>query len=100
MSMSELLEQSKEKAILVDFHAKWCEPCRKMWPIINEVAEENSDKLDLIAVDVDESMDTAKEFGVMGVPTVILLKDGEIIDKFVGGRGKADVDNFISTAFK
>lgn len=100
MSMSELLEQSKEKAILVDFYAEWCGPCQKMWPIINEVAEENSDKLDLIAIDIDKSMELTKEFGVMGVPTVMLLKDGEIIDKFVGGRGKADVDNFISTASK
>ncbi|MCX2818264.1 thioredoxin family protein [Haladaptatus sp. F3-133] len=66
-----------------DFHADWCGPCKKQDPIIDDLEEEYPD-IEFEKVDVDESPDVAQEYGVRSVPTIVVEKDGEIVEKFIG----------------
>ena len=73
---------------LVDFFATWCGPCKMLSPIIESVAEEVGDNTTIAKLDIDESLDIAKQFGVMSVPTMIIFKDGKEVDRLVGLRQK------------
>jgi thioredoxin 1 len=77
-----------ERAVLVDFWAIWCGPCKMLRPTIDEIAEEYDGKIDVYSVDVDEEPDLAARFGVMSIPTVAAFKGGELIGKIVGVRDK------------
>jgi len=70
--------------VLVDFSATWCGPCKQLSPIIDELAEEYSGKVKIGKVDIDEAQETAGQFGIMSVPTVLLFKDGQKVDQIVG----------------
>ena len=70
--------------VLVDFFATWCMPCRMMAQILEEVDEEVSSYAKIVKVDVDQSENLAKSFGVMSIPTLILFKNGEMVEKHVG----------------
>ena len=70
--------------VLVDFSATWCGPCKKLEPIINEVAGEYDGRLKVVKVDIDKARDTAVRFGVMSVPTLVLFRDGAVKDQMVG----------------
>ena len=74
--------------VLLDFWAAWCGPCRMLSPIVDEVAEERTD-VKVGKVNVDEQPDLAAEFGVMSIPTLIVFKNGEEIDRSVGALPKA-----------
>lgn len=76
--------------ILVDFWAAWCGPCRMIAPILDHLAEEYKGKLRIGKVNVDEQGELAAKFSVMSIPTLLLLKNGEIAAKLVGARPKAD----------
>lgn len=80
-----------ETAVLVDFWAEWCGPCRMVAPLVEEIAEEYSDILKVGKINVDDDPDLAQRFDVMGIPTLILFKDGEIKETVVGMRSKADL---------
>ncbi|MDY6765072.1 MAG: thioredoxin [Halobacteria archaeon] len=67
-----------------DFHAEWCGPCKKQDPILEELAEEYSDAFTLEKVDVDDNPDIAQQYGVRSVPTIVIEKDGEVVEKFIG----------------
>ena len=73
---------------LVDFWATWCGPCRQIAPIIDQIASENAGKLTVAKLDVDQNGDTAMKYGVMSIPTLILFKDGEPVERIVGARPK------------
>ena len=70
--------------VLVDFSATWCGPCKKLEPIINEVAGDYDGRLKVVKVDIDKARDTAVRFGVMSVPTLVLFRDGAVKDQMVG----------------
>ena len=80
-------EAVKDGRVLVDFYADWCGPCRMMAPILEAVSEERAD-LKVAKVNVDESSELAAKFGVMSIPTLVLLHDGDEIKRIVGARPK------------
>jgi thioredoxin 1 len=70
--------------VLVDFSATWCGPCKRLEPIVHEIAADYNGKLKVVKVDVDQARTSAARFGVMSVPTVLLLKGGEVKDQVIG----------------
>ena len=89
---SENFEEIKksDKKVLLDFFATWCGPCKMVSPRVDEIAEEHPEYI-VGKVDVDEEADIAEEFGVMSVPTLVVLKDGEIVNQSSGARPKAKI---------
>jgi len=87
-----------EIPVLVDFWATWCGPCRMIAPIIDQLAEEFEGKAKVGKIDVDEQSTLAAQFKVMTIPTLILFKDGEIVEKFVGSRSKSDLEQAINNS--
>lgn len=77
--------------VLVDFWAPWCGPCKMIAPIIKEIAEEYADKAKICKLDTDEARDSAMEFGISAIPTIILFKDGQVQKKWVGLTSKKDL---------
>ena len=79
-----------DKTVLLDFWAIWCGPCRMLSPIVDEVAEERTD-IKVGKVNVDEQPDLAAEFGVMSIPTLLVFKNGKLVNQTVGARPKSGV---------
>lgn len=88
--------QKSEVPVLVDFYADWCVPCKSMSPIIEEVAKEMAGRLVVGKVDVDNNMNTAGKFGIMGIPTFILFKQGKEIYRSSGYQEKTVIVKAIS----
>lgn len=80
----EFENQTKKGVTVIDFFATWCGPCRMMAPIFESVGQKMSGKANFVKVDVDESEDLARKFGVMSIPTMVILKDGNLVAKRVG----------------
>lgn len=81
----------KGKPVLVDFWATWCGPCLTQGPIVDELAEEIGDKAVIAKLDVDDNQDIAGEYGVMSIPTILVFKDGEVVEQLVGVHQKEDL---------
>ena len=79
---------SGDKAVIVDFWAEWCGPCKMVEPILEEIAGEYSDKLVLAKLNIDDNPQTAADYGVMSIPTMIVFKDGQKAKTIVGARPK------------
>jgi thioredoxin 1 len=71
-------------AVLVDFWAPWCGPCKMIAPLLDELDEEIGNQLKIVKVNVDENPETASQYGIMSIPTLLVLKDSEVVDKIVG----------------
>lgn len=85
-----------DKPVLVDFWAEWCMPCRILAPTIDDVADENTDKLKVGKVDTDANREISVKYGISAIPTVILFHKGEIAKKFVGLTKKEDIEAALS----
>jgi len=77
-----------DSPVLVDFWAEWCGPCKMIAPILEEIAEEQGDKLQIAKLNVDDAQDLARQYEVMSIPTLILFKDGEPVKRIVGAKPK------------
>ncbi|MBZ5750222.1 MULTISPECIES: thioredoxin [Metabacillus] len=82
------LNETNDGVVLVDFWAPWCGPCKMIAPVLEELDADMGDKVKIVKVDVDENQETAGKFGVMSIPTLLVLKDGEVVDKAVGYQPK------------
>ena len=83
---------------LVDFYADWCAPCRMMAPVIDELADEYVGKAKICKLDTDAFRDASAQFGISGIPTLILFKGGEIVERFVGVSSKGDIKKVLDAA--
>ena len=81
--------------ILVDFWAEWCGPCRMVAPVLDQLADERDGKLRIGKVNVDNNQDLAIQFGVQSIPTFLLFKDGQVVDRMMGAMPKAAFEKFI-----
>lgn len=81
-----------DKPVLIDFWAPWCGPCRMLAPIVAQIAEEYDGKAKVCKVNVDEEPGLAQRFGITGIPTVLVFKNGRLTDTLVGLRPKAELE--------
>jgi thioredoxin 1 len=89
-----------DKAVLVDFWAEWCGPCRQVSPILEEIAGEHADKIEIVKLNVDENPRTAADYGVVSIPTMNVYQGGQVVKTIIGARPKSvllkDLEQFIA----
>jgi len=106
MSARDVTDQSfqtdvleNDKPIMVDFWAEWCGPCRAVSPILDKIAEENADKLDIVKLNVDDNPETAMKYGITSIPAMYVFDKGEVVKRVIGAKPKpaleADLAEFL-----
>ena len=88
-STSETIVKQSDKLVVLDFWAQWCGPCRQVAPIIDELAIEYDSRVVIGKVNVDESTEITSQYSIRNIPTVLFIKNGELVDKLVGAQSKS-----------
>jgi thioredoxin 1 len=78
-----------DKPVLVDYWAEWCGPCKMVAPVLEAIAEEHGDKLDIVKLNVDENPVITQKYGILNIPTLGVFKNGEVVKELVGARSKS-----------
>ena len=81
--------------VLVDFWAEWCGPCKQIGPILEEIAVEHESKIKVLKINIDENPQTPQKFGVRGIPTLMLFKEGKLVESKIGSLPKTALDAWI-----
>ncbi|HLR73769.1 MAG TPA: thioredoxin [Virgibacillus sp.] len=89
-------KETSEGLVLADFWAPWCGPCKMIGPVLEELDEEMGDKVQIVKLDVDDNQETAGKYGVMSIPTLLLFKDGNVVDQVVGFQPKEALAELIN----
>lgn len=87
-----------QKPVLVDFWADWCMPCRKVAPVLEEIATEMADRLEVVKIDADRNPETVRAYRIMSLPTLTLFVNGEPVKQVVGARPKGELVRLIESA--
>lgn len=77
------------KPVVVDYWAEWCGPCRMVSPVLEEIAHEHGDKLDVVKLNIDENPAVSQRYGIMAIPTMSVFRNGEVVKQIVGAKPKA-----------
>jgi len=88
--------ETNEGLVLVDFWAPWCGPCKMIAPVLEELDADMGEKVKIVKLDVDDNQETASKFGVMSIPTLLVLKNGEVVDKVVGFQPKESLEELLN----
>lgn len=92
---TDVLEKSYSKPVVVDFWAEWCGPCKVLGPVIEQLAEEQQDRWDLVKVDTEANQDLAMQYGIRSIPNVKLFSKGEVVAEFAGALPKTAIQNWL-----
>ena len=77
------------KPVLVDYWAEWCGPCRQVGPVLEEIASEYADKIDIVKLNVDDNPQVTRTYGILNIPTLTVFKDGQVVKEIVGAKPKS-----------
>jgi len=83
--------------VMVDFWAEWCGPCKALSPVVDEVANEMAGKMKVVKVNIDENPNAPTKYGVRGIPTLMVFKEGELVDTKVGGMSKTQLNEWLDS---
>ena len=89
-------EKTNNGIVLADFFATWCAPCKMIAPVLEELDQDMGNQVKIIKIDVDQNQETANKFGIMSIPTLLVMKDGEVVETLVGFKSKEALEESLN----